>query len=126
MFKTLTSAIDIKKTVSDTDIEKIPSFIFCKWLSGNPHSIFAGNQINYYHQIPIVQQYYMIKHAFAGKIRYIPYPKNITEAELKEVGYIADYFKISFEKAKEYIELINQKEYRNIVDMYKTHELKKS
>lgn len=125
MFKTLTSVLNKNSNPSDEDIQKIPSYIFCRWLSANPHTIQAANAINIYDNIPIVNQYKMIKSAFAGKIKYIPYPKNITEESLKQTDYIADYFKISLEKAKEYISIIDPAELNYIVNMYSEYELKK-
>lgn len=125
MFKTITSALDPKKTPSEEDINKIQSYVFCRWLSGNPHAIQAANMINVYSDIPMVNQYNMVKSAFGGKIKYIPYPKNISEKELKEVEYVSAHFNISLEKAKEYIDLISKKELKQIVDMYTEYELKK-
>jgi hypothetical protein len=125
MFKTLTSAIDPKKNPTSEEINKIPSYIFCKWLAGNPHSISAANMINLYDDIPMENQYLMIKHAFAGKIKYIPYPKSETEKELKQTEFVAKHFNISLEKAKEYIELIDKNELKHIVDAYTEYELKK-
>jgi len=125
MFKTLTSSIDPKKTPTAEDIQKIPSFIFCKWLSGNPHTIIAANAINMYSDIPIDNQYWMVKHAFAGKVKYIPYPKQQSQDTLKKVEFIADYFKISKEKANEYLELLSSEELNLIVQMYTEQELKK-
>ena len=118
MFKTLTSAINPKVNPSDEEIEKIPSYIFCRWLSGNPLTIQAGNIFNLYDKIPILNQYKMVKSAFSGKIRYIPYPKNTTEKALKEIEYLQLHFKINEQKAKEYIELIDKKELQEIVQMY--------
>lgn len=125
MFKTLTSALDPKKNPTEEEIKKIPSFIFTRWLSGSPHAISAANAINLYTDIPIENQYYMIKYAFGGKIKYIPYPKNITEDKLKKVEFIADHFKISEEKANEYMDLISKEELKSIIDMYTEYELKK-
>lgn len=125
MFKTLTSALDPKKNPTEEEIKKIPSFIFTRWLSGSPHAISAANAINLYNDIPIENQYYMIKYAFGGKIKYIPYPKNITEDKLKKVEFIADHFKISEEKANEYMDLISKEELKSIIDMYTEYELKK-
>lgn len=125
MFKTMTSALDPKKNPSQEEIQKIPSYIFCRWLSGNPHTILAANQINYYDDIPIENQYKMIKSVFAGKIKYIPYPKNVSQDKMKKVEYLADYFKISEEKASEYLELISEDELNSIVNMYSEYELKK-
>lgn len=125
MFKTLTSAIDLKKNPSPEEIQKIPSYIFCKWLAGNPHTISAANMINMYDAIPIENQYWMVKNAFGGKVKYIPYPKSESEKDLKQTQFIAEHFKISTEKAKEYIELMDPKELKDIVDMYTEYELKK-
>lgn len=124
MFKTLISAIDPKRTPSLEEIEKIPSYIFCKWLSGNPSAIMAANMINMYSDIPIENQYYMVKSAFGGKIKYIPYPKNVTENAMKQVEYVAQHFNINEEKAKEYIDILDVKELNDIVQMYSEYELK--
>jgi hypothetical protein len=125
MFKTMTGSLDPKKNPSQDEIQKIPSFIFCKWLSGNPHSIQAANAINMYDDIPIENQYYMVKNAFAGKIKYIPYPKNVSQDKLKRVQYLAKHFNISEEKAQEYLDLISNEELDEIVNMYTEYELKK-
>lgn len=125
MFKTLTSSLDLKKNPSSEEIQKIPSYIFCRWLSGNPHTISAANAINLYSDIPIENQYYMIKRAFGGKVKFIPYPKNTSVDELKKVQYIGQQFNISIEKAKEYLELISNEELSKIMEMYSEHELKK-
>lgn len=125
MFKTLTSSLDLKKNPTEEEIKKIPSFIFTRWLSGSPHAISAANAINLYTDIPIENQYYMVKHAFGGKIKYIPYPKNETVDKLKKVQFIADYFKINEEKATEYLDIISKEELKKIVDMYTEYELKK-
>ena len=125
MFKTLTSSLDPKKNPSIEEIQKIPSYIFCRWLSGSPHAIQAANAINMYPDIPIENQYYMVKNAFGGKIKYIPYPKNDSVDKLKKVQFIADYFKISEEKAQEYLDLIDEKELNKIVGMYTEYELRK-
>ena len=125
MFKTLTSALDPKKNPTTEEIQKIPSYIFTRWLSGSPHAIIAANAINLYSDIPIENQYYMVKYAFAGKIKYIPYPKSESVDKLKKVQFIADYFKINEEKAHEYLDLMSKEEINKIVSMYTEYELKK-
>jgi hypothetical protein len=125
MFKTLTSSLDTKKHPTPEEIQKIPSFIFTRWLSGSPHAIGAANMINLYSDIPIENQYYMVKNAFAGKIKFIPYPKNESVDKLKKVQFVADHFKISEEKAQEYLEFISEDELQKIVNIYTEYELKK-
>lgn len=125
MFKTMTSSIDLKKNPTTEEIQKIPSFIFCKWLSGNPHTIIAANAINAYSDIPIDNQYWMVKNAFAGKVKYIPYPKQQKQDILQKIEFIAEHFKISLEKADEYLNFISKDELDNIVEMYFEENLKK-
>lgn len=125
MFKTITSSLDLKKNPTLEEIQKISSFVFCRWLSGSPHTISAANAINVYTDIPIENQYKMIKSAFAGKIKYIPYPKNISEETIKKIKYISEYFNINEDKAKEYLELMSPDEINTIIKMFTDHELKK-
>jgi len=125
MFKTLTSSLDPKKNPTPEEIQKIPSFIFTRWLSGSPHAISAANAINLYTDIPIENQYYMVKYAFGGKIKYIPYPKNESADKMKKAEFVALHFNISEEKAREYLDLISKEELEKIVSMYTEYELKK-
>lgn len=118
MFKTMIGCLDPKKNPSEEDIKKIPSYIFCRWLSGNRASIQAANMFNLYSDIPIENQYNVIKNAFAGKIKYIPYPKSVDEEKAKSIEYLIDYFKISEEKAKEYLTFISKDELNFIVKIY--------
>ena len=118
MFRTMTSVLDKRKTPSAQEINKIPSFIFCRWLSGNPHTIQAANLINMYDKIPMESQFHMIRSAFGGKVKFIPYPKNVTAENLHVREIVAKHFKITVEKAQEYLELIDEKELQQIVDLY--------
>ena len=124
MFKTMTGVLDPKKTPKPADINKIPSYIFCQWLSGSPYAVHAANQINRYSNIPIENQYHMIKSVFAGKIKYIPYPKNVTTDSLKSVEFVATHYNISHDKAREYVELMDKTELQELVQMYTEQELK--
>lgn len=121
----MTGVLNKKKKPTEEEIEKISSYIFCRWLSGSPLAILAANQLNFYDKIPIVNQYYLIKNVFAGKINFIPYPKKTQNEVLKKIEYISAHFKISLEKAKEYLEFISHNELKYIIDMYTEQELKK-
>lgn len=125
MFQTLTGVLDPKKNPSVEEIKKIPSFIFCRWLSGHRATIGAANMFNLYNDIPIENQYKMIKVAFGGKIKYIPYPKNVTINSVKSTEFISTHFNISYEKAQEYLEFLSKEELKYIVQMYTDLELKK-
>lgn len=124
MFKTMTGVLNPKLNPSPEEIQKIPSYIFCRWMAGNPHTIIAANMINLFDKIPIENQYLMVKNAFAGKIKYIPYIKDTSEKELKQVQYVSEHFKINNELAREYINLMDKNELNDLVQMYTEHELK--
>lgn len=125
MFKTITSSLDPRKTPPVEDIQKIPPFIFARWLSGSMHAISAANAFNIYPDIPIEVQYNLVKAAFGGKIRFIPYPKNVSGDTQKQYQYLAEHFKISLEKAREYSEMLDSKELHKIVSMYSDMESRK-
>ena len=89
------------------------------------HAISAANAFNIYPDIPIEVQYNLVKTAFGGKIRFIPYPKNVPEDTQKQYQYLAEHFKISLEKAREYSEMLDSKELHKIVSMYSDMESRK-
>jgi len=124
MFKILTGSINKHANPTDEEIAKIPSFIFCRWLSGNPYAIRAANIFNMYSKIPIVNQYKMVKHSFSEGINYIPYPKKAKIDTTLEIKYLQEHFKLNKQHATEYLELIDKRELKQITDMYKERDLK--
>ena len=119
-FKVMTSCLNKKTKISEEEIEKIPSYVFLRWLSGSPYTVLAANFINMYNKIPVTNQFYMIRHAFGDKIKFIKYPKGSNEkGDSYELECLMKYFNISLEKAKEYRELIDENELQNIVQMFR-------
>lgn len=120
MFKTMTKSLNDpkQKLPRPEEIDKIPSYIFCRWLSGNMYAIHAANQINIYSDIPIQNQFNLVNFAFGGKIKYIPYPKGVKKDESKIKEIIAKHFKINENLANEYLSFIDKKELENILQMY--------
>lgn len=116
--------LDTKQPPSDSELQKIPPFIFCRWLSGSPMTVLASNQLNLYYNMPIQNQFNLIRSAFGGKVKFIPYPKNIKEDSDKELIFLAKHYKISLPMAKEYKELMSKDEYNEIIQMYMTEELR--
>lgn len=117
MWNTVFTVMDKKKRPSDEEIQKIPSFMFMKWLGGNSSTIFAANQINFYYHIPIVNQYDMIKQSFAGNNLYIKMPKSKENTQAVD-EILARHFKINIDKVQEYKDIIGDKEASKIIDMY--------
>lgn len=119
MFPTMWTALDKNKTPTDADFKKIQSFMFCKWLSGDPRTIATANTINQYYDIPIENQYYLVKNQFAGKIRNIKYVKSEKdEADENTISILCRHYKISTEKAKDYLDYISPDELKYLKELY--------
>ena len=107
------------KYVPDEEIENIPSFMFCKWLGNHPGTIMAANEINKnYNQIPMYNQFYMIRNAFKDKKVFIKFLKNAKNDD-KVVELISKFYKISIEKATEYRTLLSKNEIEYVINIYK-------
>lgn len=118
MFPTMWSSLDKNKTPSKEDINKIQSFMFCKWLAGDHRTINTANTINQYYNIPVENQYYLVKNQFAGKIRNIKYVKNEKELDNTDIELISKHFNINSVKAKEYLGFISQEELQYLRELY--------
>jgi len=102
---------------SDEEINMIPSFMFCRYLSGSPVTIGAANIFNTYHkEIPMLNQYKMIKLAFGGRKIF---PRSLKKLP-KEEQYdgICQYYKVSRERAREYREYMSTEEFSRINKLY--------
>ncbi len=119
MFPTIWSSLDKNKSPTSEDLKKIQSFVFCKWLAGDSRTILTANTINQYYDIPIENQYYLVKNKYAGKIRNIKYIKSEKdEANQAIISILEKHFKISTEKAKEYLTFISLDELNYLKELY--------
>ena len=113
------SSLDKNKTPPEADLKKIQSFVYCKWLAGDYRTIATANTINQYSDIPIENQYYLVKNQFAGKIRNIKYVKSEKdEADENTISTLCRHYKISIEKAKDYLNYISQDELKYLKELY--------
>lgn len=120
MFKTMIKTLNKPghKMPAEIEIDKIPSYIFCRWLSGNPYTIQAANQINLYDKIPIYNQFHLVNKAFGGRIKYIPYPKNIKNSGDQEIDILVKHFNINEDTARDYLEFISPEELNYLLKIY--------
>lgn len=113
------SSLDKNKTPSSTDLKKIQSFMFCKWLAGDYRTIFDANIFNQYSDIPVENQYFYIKNKYAGKIRNIKYVKaEKDEFDATVTGILEQHYKISTEKARDYLQYISDEELSYLKGLY--------
>lgn len=120
IFKTMTTALK-GDCPSEQEINEVPSYIFCRWLSGNPNTITIANIFNYFHKIPIKNQYDVVRALFHNKIRFISYPKSDKDTlkDLENLEYIKKYYKVNDDIAKQYLEVISDEELSKIIRAYK-------
>jgi len=115
MFKCITSVLT-NNIPSTEDIEKIPPFIFRRWLSNHPNGIKFANIFNIYNNIPILHQYNFTRQ-MVGKVKYIEYPKKMKDIE-DELKTLQKHFKISYVVAQEYYNILGEDRVKEIMYKY--------
>jgi hypothetical protein len=116
-FKYIFTSLKKGSTPSDSELLKIPSFMFCRFLGGHPVTIKAANEFNkYYKEIPVDIQYKLIKNVFSKKGIF---PKMLKQQPKEDhLDSLCKYYKISREKAKEYREFLSDEEFDRIEKIY--------
>lgn len=117
MFKTMATVLDKVKDPSNEQISKISSFVFTRWLQNNPNTVQVANKINQYYNIPIINQYYMVKYLLPNKRMYIKYPK-VQKNEGKEDEILAQYLNIGLSTVEEYKQFMTADEIKTIIEDY--------
>lgn len=120
MFDTMFKVFE-KNTAKEEDINKISSFVFCQWLGNNPKTIMDANIINQYYDIPVLNQYKMINEKFKGQRIFIKYPKK-TKDSTNDLEILSKHFKLSLDRAKEYLAFISENELNELRELYKPKE----
>lgn len=111
------------KVPTEEQIKSINSFFFCRWLSNERKTVPIAAIINRYYNMPVPMQYkfakVQIQNSDARRIKYIDYSKvKIPEMLQKLLDNIKRYYKVSEETAKEYFELMSDKERDRLMEMY--------
>jgi hypothetical protein len=112
MFKIMQTVLTTKRAQPE-EIQKIPPFIFRRWLSNDPRTIQAINFFNTHSDVPIDVQYDAIQAFVGGRINYISFPKKIKDESLI-LEKIQKFYNTSKETAKLYLELLTPQDIQNI------------
>lgn len=107
------------QNASIEDIKKIPPFLMCRWLSGNPLTLQASNFFNTNPNVPIEVIYKSIQRAFKGKVKFIQYPKNTVIKDNKDVEYLCEYYNVRPDLARDYLKYISQEQLNHIREIMK-------
>jgi len=116
-FKHIFTVLKKTATPSDEELNKIPSFMFCRFLGGHPVTIMPANEFNKYHkEIPMDIQFKMIKSIFAGKGIFPVMLKKLPQED--HLDSLCKHFKISRERAREYRTYLSDEEFDEINKIY--------
>jgi len=102
----------------ENEIKSIPPYILAKYLSGDPRTLAFALLYNNYSKIPIECQFKAVRNSLYNKVKFIRFPKNDKIDDPKEIEYIAKYFKVNLERAREYRQLISQTELNDIINSF--------
>lgn len=105
MFNTFKKVLN-NQNLEPEDISKVSDYVFCRWLTGNPGTLQIAQMFNLYANIPLDLKLKVAQKIINGRIRYIPYPKG-TKNDVTDLELLSEYFNISIEKAKLYMEFIS-------------------
>ena len=103
---------------SEEEIQEIPPFIFCRYLASDPRCLGIANTLNLYTSIPVELQYRMVKEVLCGKLKYIRYLSTKDKDDEKDYKNLMKYYKISYEKAKDYMDYISESELNHINNIF--------
>lgn len=110
---------------TDEELKDISSFVFCRFISNHPFGALVANFINVYPEIPIENQYQLVRFSMP-KLQYLKYPtaKKIEKTEILE--NIMEYYNCSEKTAFEYLELMTEDEKERIRKKYEYHKIGKT
>ena len=127
----LTTSYKIQQSVLNNDepsedqVQKIGSFFFARWLSGNRYTTPIAAVINRYHKIPIRAQYifardYIKLAGLKGRVKFIGYPtdEKLQPEYKKLTENIQRYYNVNAARSAEYFDLMDNKERDRFYNMY--------
>lgn len=119
MFQLMTGCIKSgNKIPTEEELKKLPSFMFCKWLSGERKMVNTANLFNNFSDIPIRSQYIMVQQQFQNKIGFVKYPKKMKEDTSKKIEVVGEMLDLSYEKTLDYVSLMSKEEYKMLKKSY--------
>lgn len=120
MFNTFKKCLNTKSEFSQTDIDKVNDFVFCRWLSGDYRTLQCANMFNLYPNIPMECKLKFVQKYVNGNIKYIPYPKQLSANDNQDsLNAISMYFKISVDNAKLYLEFMKKEDIDHLIQLCK-------
>jgi hypothetical protein len=105
------TSINLSKEDLSDNIKDYPPYVVNKILSGDIGCVALVNELNKRYNMPIDMQYKFLLYSVPKKKRYNPYIKKQKEENL---DIIKEYFKVSTEKAREYLQVLDVEQIQSI------------
>lgn len=105
------NSITFTKEDLSENIRDYPPFIVNRILSGDMACTALVNELNKRYMMPKEMQYKFLLYSIPKKKRFNPFIKKPAD---KNVELVKEYFNVSTEKAKEYLELLDVEQLRSI------------
>ena len=117
IYDIMTSANKKNFIPTDDEIETLNSFMLCRWMANNIHTVEFANFINCNYDMPLKGQYWLARSVMynVGYLNRKEKQVNISEEE----EAISMYYDVSYDVAKEYAKLLPNERKKELVEMFK-------
>lgn len=105
------TSINLSKEDLSENIKEYPTYIVNKIMSGDMGCVALVNELNKRYNMPSDMQYKFLLYSIPKKKRYNPYIKKQKDGDIDS---IKEYFKVSTEKAKEYLHVLDVEQIQSI------------
>lgn len=122
IFKTMSNIVSSTKPIPKEDINEIPSYIFCRFLSGDMRTLPLALTFNHFHnEFPIDIQCELTQKYVDGKIKFIRYPsaKKKDNKDEEKLKVLMMHYDINETSAINYLEAMDKSDIMDLMALYK-------
>jgi len=117
-YQVMSSAWKKNFNPSDSELNTLSPFLFCRFVSNDIIGCMVVNEINGYPDIPIKNVYNFIRSALPSNVKYIKFDKKEDLINKKELETLCNHFKCNMEIAERYYKMLPSDEIEKIMDKY--------
>jgi hypothetical protein len=120
IFDVMASSYDRKKPhATNEEIEALSPYMFARYLSNNPVSVFWANELNNHPDIPKIYQYKFVRISFPkDRIKFIRYIKSEELFDKDIIENACSEYKCGKEVAIRYLEMLPKEEIKKLLAKY--------
>lgn len=98
------------KRASEEDINNMNTWLFARWLSGDPRVVHIANSLNAYYNMPALAQYELARGLLHDKIKFIRFPKISKQKNMELADIIIERYRCSPALVPEILSLMSEEE----------------